>query len=310
MLERQVRRMLADPRSRALPINFGGQWLDLRLLRAANPDEAIFPDFDENLRTAMQQETESFLESQVREDRSVVDLLSADYTYLNERLARHYGSTDIYGVHMRRVHVTDVRRRGLLGQASLMTVTSYPNRTSPVLRGKWLLEKFLGAPPPEPPADVPALPERGPEGQAQSVRGRLEEHRRNPVCASCHRTIDPMGFALESFDAIGRWRRLDDGGVPGSIGEPIDPQGVLPDGTSFSGVAELRELLVTRRKTEFVQTVVEQLLTYALGRGLDHHDMPTVRKIVKESEAQNHSWSSVVLAVVRSTPFQMRRTFS
>jgi mono/diheme cytochrome c family protein len=310
VLERQVKRMLADPRSSALPINFGGQWLDLRLLRAVNPDEATFPEFDENLRSAMQQETELFLQSQVREDRGIVEMLAADYTYLNERLASHYGVPDIYGVHMRRVHVDDVRRRGLLGQASLMTVTSYPNRTSPVLRGKWLLEKFLGAPPPEPPPNVPALPERGPTGESQSVRRRLEEHRKNSVCASCHRTIDPMGFALENFDAIGRWRNADDGGLPGSRGEAIDPQGVLPDGTSFSGVAELRQLLVTKRKTEFVLTVVEQLLTYALGRGLEYYDMPAVRNIVKQSEVKDYSWSSVILAIVKSAPFQMRRTFS
>jgi hypothetical protein len=308
VLERQVRRMLADRRARALPLNFGGQWLELRLLRAANPDEATFPEFDENLRAAMQQETELFLQSQFRDDRPIVDLLSADYTYLNERLARHYGRPDVFGVHMRRVAVTDPRRRGLLGQASLMTVTSYPNRTSPVLRGKWLLEKVLGAPPPEPPPNIPALPERGVGGESASVRMRLEEHRKNPVCASCHRVIDPMGFALENFDATGRWRTIDDGGVPGSEGDAVDSKGVLPDGTSFDGVVELRELLVSKRRIEFVHTVVEQLLTYALGRGLESYDMPVVRQIVKQAEADDYTWSSVILGIVNSTPFQMRRS--
>ena len=306
-LERQVRRMLADRRAAALPINFGGQWLELRLVRAQRPDAAVFPEFTENLRDAMHQETELFLTSQLREDRSIVDLLTADYSFLNETLAQHYGVPDVYGVHLRRVQLDDPRRRGLLGHASLMMVTSYPNRTSPVLRGKWLLEKMLGAPPPEPPPDVPALPERGKGGEVLSVRQRLEEHRKDPVCANCHRTIDPMGFALENFDAVGKWRTVDDGGVPGAKGQPVDSSGVMPDGTRFQGVAELRDQLVSTRKTEFVTTVVEQLLTYALGRGLDYYDMPTVRGIVRAAEAENYSWSSVILAIARSTPFQMRR---
>ena len=307
VLERQVRRMLADRRASALAANFGGQWLNLRTLGTHRPDEANFPEFDENLREAMRQETELFLESQIRDDRGIADLLSADYTFLNERLAGHYGVPDIYGVHLRRVSVEDGRRRGLLGHASLMTVTSYPNRTSPVLRGAYLLEKFLGAPPPEPPADVPALPDRGEGGAVVSVRERLEGHRKNPTCAACHRVIDPMGFALENFDAVGKWRTTDDGGVPGAPGQPIDSNGVLPDGTEFEGVAELRELLVTKRRTEFVSTVVEQMLTYALGRGLEHYDMPTVRGIVRTTEPDNHSWSSVILAAVKSPSFQMRR---
>jgi len=307
VLEGQVTRMLADPRAEALPVNFGGQWLELRLLRAQRPDAAIFPEFDENLREAMRLETEMFLTSQMRENRSIVDLLRADYTFLNERLARHYGINDVYGVHHRRVQLADQRRHGLLGQASLMTVTSYPNRTSPVLRGKWLLEKFLGAPPPDPPPDVPALPDRGEGGAVVSVRARLEQHRNNPVCASCHRTIDPMGFALENFDAVGKWRTIDDGGVPNGQGHPIDSSGVMPDGMAFDGVSQLREALVTHRRMEFVGTVVEQMLTYALGRGLEYYDMPTVRAIVKHAETENYSWTSVIQAIVRSTPYQSRR---
>ena len=310
VLERQVRRLLADPRSEALPDNFGSQWLGLRNLRAANPDLAIFEEFDENLREAMQRETELFLQSQVRDDRSLVDLLTADYTFLNERLARHYQIPGVYGPHFRRVALTDEGRRGLLGHASVHTVTSYPNRTSPVLRGKFLLETFLGAPPPEPPPDVPALPERGDDGKPRSVRERLEEHRKNPVCASCHRTIDPLGFALENFDAVGKWRTTNEGRTRLEVGDPVDSSGVLPDGTAFNGVVEMRAVLVNSRKEEFVSAVVEKLLIYALGRGLEHYDMPAVRGIVREAAATDYSWSAVIMGIVKSVPFQMRRAAS
>jgi hypothetical protein len=310
VLELQVRRLLADVRSKALPDNFGGQWLGLRNLRVVNPDYAIFPEFDENLREAMQQETQLFLESQVHDDRGLLSLLTANFTFLNETLARHYGISDVYGSQFRRVTTADDKRQGLLGQASLMTVTSYSNRTSPVLRGQWLLGTFLGAPPPEPPPNVPALPERGHDGQPQSVRQRLEEHRKNPVCASCHRTIDPMGFALENFDAIGKFRTVNEGRTRSEIGEPIDSKGVLPDGTAFNGVSELRALLVNSRKEEFVSAVVEKLLTYALGRGLEYYDMPAVRRIVREAGASDYSWSSVIMGIVKSPPFQMKRAAS
>ena len=310
VLEQQVRRLVADVRSKALPDNFGGQWLGLRNLRVLNPDYAIFPEFDENLREAMQQETQLFLESQVREDRGLLSLLTANFTFLNETLARHYGIPGVYGSHFRRVTIADDRRKGLLGQASLMTVTSYPNRTSPVLRGQWLLGTFLGAPPPEPPPNVPALPERGHDGKPLSVRQRLEEHRKDPVCASCHRTIDPMGFALENFDAIGKFRTVNEGRTRSEVGEPIDSKGVLPDGTAFNGVSELRAVLVNSRKEEFVTAVVEKLLTYALGRGLEYYDMPAVRRIVREASASDYSWSSVIMGIVKSAPFQMKRAAS
>jgi hypothetical protein len=309
-LEHEVRRMLADPRAGALPRNFGGQWLQLRHVRASNPDIAMFPEFDENLREAMQRETELFLEHQVRDDRGVLDLLQADDTFVNERLARHYGLTGVYGNHFRRVAHVDDRRKGLLGQASLLMVTSYPNRTSPVLRGAWLLETLLGSPPPPPPPDVPALPDRGEGGEATSVRARLEQHRRNPVCASCHRSIDPLGFALENFDPIGGWRTMNEGRTRLEPGAPVDSSGVLPDGTAFRGVVELRHVLVTQRREEFVATVVEQLFTYALGRGLDPIDMPAVRRIVRQSAAAGHTWSSIVLGIVRSDQFQKGRRLS
>ena len=258
----------------------------------------------------MQQETELFLESQLREDQGLVSLLTANYTFLNETLARHYGISGVYGPAFRRVALEDDVRKGLLGQASLMTATSYASRTSPVLRGKWLLDTFLAAPPPEPPPNVPALPERGEDGQPHSVRQRLEEHRKNPVCASCHRTIDPMGFALENFDAIGKWRTMNEGRTRSEEGDPIDASGVLPDGTAFTGVNELRAVLASSRKEEFLLAVAERLLTYALGRGLESYDMPAVRRIVRESAASNYSWSSVIINIVNSAPFQMRRAAS
>jgi uncharacterized protein DUF1592/uncharacterized protein DUF1588/uncharacterized protein DUF1587/uncharacterized protein DUF1585/uncharacterized protein DUF1595 len=303
ILEQQMRRMLSDPRAGALVGNFATQWLYLRNVRAVAPDVNAFPGFDGDLREAMLKETELFLDSQVREDRSVVDLLTANYTFLNERLARHYGVPGIYGSHFRRVTMTDPNRMGLLGQGSILTVTSYATRTSPVVRGKWLLENILGAPPPSPPPNVPPLPDRGAEGQPTSVRERMELHRKDPVCASCHAQMDPLGFALENYDAIGRWRTADEAHTP------IDSTAVLADGRVVHGPAELRALLLARRE-DFVMTVAQKLLTYALGRGLEASDMPAVRRIVREAARSDYRWSALILGVARSVPFQMRRSES
>jgi len=302
-LEQQVRRMLADSRADALVSSFGAQWLYLRNIGAVAPDVNAFPGFDGNLRDALLEETQLFLESQRREDHSVVDLLTANYTFLNERLARHYGVPGIYGSHFRRVTITDPNRVGLLGQGSILTVTSYATRTSPVVRGKWLLENILGAPPPAPPPNVPPLPDRGTEGQTMSVRERMEQHRKNPVCASCHAQMDPLGFALENYDAIGRWRTTDDAQTP------IDSTATLADGRVVHGPAELREMLVAKRQ-DFVMTVTQKLLTYALGRGLDASDMPAVRRIVRDGAAHDYRWSTLILGITRSVPFQMRRSES
>ena len=303
VLEQQVRRMLADPRSKALANNFGGQWLQLRNLRGVTPDPEVFPYFDENLREAFHQETKLLFESITREDRSVLDLLNADYTFLNERLARHYGIPNVYGTHFRRVKLADENRRGLLGQGSILTVTSYANRTAPTLRGKWVLDNLLGAPPPPPPADVPSLkttPDS--DGKIPTVREQMEQHRADPACAVCHRQMDPLGFALENFDAIGRWRITD-------AKTPIDSSGVLPDGSQFRGPAELRKLLVSKPE-QFGITVTEKLLTYALGRGLEYSDAPVVRQITREAAPNGYRWSSIILGIVRSIPFQMRRSQS
>ncbi len=302
VLERQVRRMLADRRAGALVDNFAGQWLAIRNVQGLVPDPNLFPDFDENLRRAFERETELFVESQLREDRSVVDLLTADYTFLNERLARHYGIPGVRGNRYRRVQLTDRRRGGLLGHGSILAVTSYGNRTSPVLRAKWVLENLLGTPPPPPPADVPGLPDSGEHGEPQTVRERLAQHRRNPVCASCHAPLDPLGFALENFDAVGEWRTHD-------AGLPVDASGVLADGTRVDGPAELRAALAARRE-QFVETFTEKLLTYALGRGLEAYDRPVVRAIVREAAAGDYRWSAIILGIARSTPFQMRRSES
>jgi cytochrome c5 len=299
MLERQVRRMLSDSRSRALVDNFAGQWLQLRNLRNVSPDTALFPGFDENLRAALQEETEQFVHSQFREDRSVVDLIEADYSFLNERLARHYRVPNVHGSRFRKVTFATEERGGLLGQGSLLTVTSYPNRTSPVLRGKWVLETLLGSPPPPPPQDVPPLPDRSETGTPMSVRQRLEAHRSKPQCASCHAPMDPLGFALENFDAIGAWR-TSDGGLP------IDASATMPGGLTFAGPAELRRFLLSRRE-QFVDTVAAGLLTYALGRNLEYYDMPVVRSIVRDAGMNDHRWSSLIFGVIKSAPFQMRR---
>jgi mono/diheme cytochrome c family protein len=300
-LERQVRRMLADPKSQALVDNFLAQWLQLRNLKGKQPNSHEFPDFDDNLRNALQTEVEMFFTSNMREDRSVMDLLTADYTFVNERLARHYGIPYVYGTHFRRVTLQDDVRRGLLGKGALLMVTSHPHRTSPVLRGKWILENVLGAPPPGPPDVVPPFEESTEASKPKSVRERMENHRRNPACASCHRMIDPAGLALENFDAVGAWR-MRDGGTRGT---PIDASGQLVDGTQINGVNELREALV-RDPNVFVQALTERLLTYALGRGLTAADMPAVRTIARDAQRDNYRFSSVVLGIVRSVPFQMR----
>ncbi len=301
--ERQVRRMLADGRSRALVDNFAGQWLSLRSVAGIAPDPNLFPDFDENLRDALRQETERFVQSQLREDRSVVDLLRADYSFLNERLARHYGIPGVSGSHYRRVTLPDDRRAGLLGHGSILAATSYGNRTSPVLRAKWLLENVLGTPPASPPPDIPPLPAGGEAGAPRTVRERLAQHRRNAACAICHAPMDPLGFALENFDAVGAWRTRD-------AGLPIDAAAVLADGTTtFDGPAELRQVLLDRAE-QFVETVVEKLLTYALGRGLEYYDRPVVRAIARAAAEDDHRWSSLILGIVESTPFRMRRSES
>jgi hypothetical protein len=302
VLEGEVKRMLADNRSAALVANFVGQWLEVRNLPRVEPNQDVFPDFDENLRRSFARETELFLESIVREDRSVLDVVTADYTFVNERLARFYGIPNVYGNRFRRVRwdAGDRARAGVLGHGSVLTVTSYATRTSPVLRGKWILSNLLGAPPPPPPPDIPALVEKGSDGKALSMRQAMETHRKNPACANCHAPMDPLGFALENFDAIGRWRLKDESA------QPIDSSGALPDGTRFEGPDGLRDVLLAR-KEEFVGTLTDKLLTYALGRGLEHSDMPAVRAIVRESAASNYRWSAVVLGVVNSMPFQMRR---
>ncbi len=300
VLDAQVRRMLADPRASALATNFGGQWLHIRNLRAVDPDASAFPDFDDNLREAFQRETELFLESQVREDRPLEELLTATYTFVNERLARFYGIRNVYGVHFRRVSVSDPHRAGLLGHASILTVTSYATRTSPVVRGKYLLDNILGAPPPPPPANVPPLEEADEAGQPlASMRERMAAHRRNAVCATCHMRMDPLGFALENFDAIGRWRTTD-----GT--SEIDASGVLPDGTPFAGPGEFRQALLSRRE-EFVRTFTEKLLTYALGRAVQYYDMPAVRTIMGDASSDDYHWSSLILGIVESRSFQMRK---
>ena len=303
VLEAQVRRMLADERASALVENFAGQWLYLRNVPALVPDENRFPDFGEALRRAMQRETELFVESVMREDRSVLDLLTADYTFVNERLARHYDIPNVYGSHFRRVTLPDATRRGLLGHGGILAATAYPTRTSPVLRGKWVLENLLGTPPPLPPPDVPSLEETTGEGRPLSMREAMEQHRANPVCASCHRLMDPPGFALEQFDAVGRYRTRNEAGAP------IDASGVLPDGTPFEGAAGLRDALL-KRPDLFVTTLTEKLLTYALGRGVEHYDAPAVRAIVRDAERDDSRFSSIVLGIVESMPFQMRRSAS
>ncbi|MEO5741098.1 MAG: DUF1592 domain-containing protein [Vicinamibacterales bacterium] len=304
VMEQQVRRMLDDPRAEALVNNFAAQWLYLRNLDSAKPDSRLFPDFDDNLRQAFRRETELLFESVMKEDRSVLDLLRADYTFLNERLAKHYGIPNVYGSHFRRVELgKDHVRGGLLGQGSIMTVTSYANRTSPVRRGKWILENLLGTPVPAPPVNVPPLPENGPGAKILTMRERMVEHRANAVCASCHQLMDPVGLSTENFDAIGRWRGQSE------AGGAIDASGGLPDGSTFDGAIGLRKAVLTRPDL-FVTTLTEKLMTYALGRGLEYYDAPAVREITRHARTDGYRFSSVVLGIVNSTPFRMRRSGS
>jgi hypothetical protein len=292
--------MLRDDRARVLGFNFVSQWLDLRKTQAIMPDPVAFPEFTENLRDALQKETELFVDDQLRSDRSVADLLSADYTYANELLAQHYGIGKVYGSHFRRVRLTDERRYGLLGHGSVLMATSYGNRTSPVIRGKWLLENMLGTPPPPPPPNVPTLQERGSDGKPQTMRERLNAHRQNPVCATCHNLMDPLGFALENFDATGAWRTRDENG------KPIDASGSLVDGTRLDGPAALRKHLM-RHQDRFVHVFTEKLLTYGLGRGLEPADQPVIRGILRQAAAADYRWSAIVTGIVKSTPFRMRK---
>jgi hypothetical protein len=302
VLEQQTRRMMADARSTALVTNFAGQWLYLRNLAAAVPDARLFPDFDDNVRQAMQKETEMFFDSIVREGHSVMDLLGANYTFLNERLARHYGIPNVYGSNFRRVTLpADTMRGGLLGQGSILTVTSYGNRTSPVLRGKWILENILGTPPPPPPGNVPPLGDVSPVEKALTMRERMAQHRANTACSGCHQLMDPIGLAVENFDAVGRWRNRGEGDTT------IDAAGALPSGVTFTGAAGLRKALL-ERPDAFTTTVTEKLLTYALGRGLDYYDAPTVRAITRDARNKDYRFSSLIAGVIKSTPFQMRRS--
>lgn len=300
VLEQQVRRMLLDERSQSLVDDFAAQWLHLRNLEDVQGDPVPFPDFDDNLVEAFKQETTLFLSRNLSEDRSVLELLDSDYTFVNERLARHYGIPGVYGTRFRRIQLPDrMRRGGLLGHGSLLALTSYPTRTSPVLRGKWLLDTLLGAPPPSPPPDVPALPARGDNGMTTSVRERLERHRSAPACAVCHSAIDPPGFALENFDGLGAWRTADE------FGNPIDARATMPNGDVVQGFSGLRAFLMARPE-QFAMTVTEKLLAYAIGRGLEFSDKSTVREIVRNAGSSNYQWSSLVLGVVNSPAFLMR----
>jgi hypothetical protein len=300
VLEQQVRRMLKDERARALGSSFAGQWLYLRNLRGLQPDADVFPDFDHNLRDALQRETELLFESIVLEDKPVTTLIDADYTFLNERLARHYGVPNLYGTQFRRVSVTNEARKGLLGHGSILALTSQNNRTSPVLRGKYVLTNILGTPPPSPPAVVPPLDEN--PGKAKSMRDRMEEHRKSPACSGCHKLMDPIGLALENFDGIGRWRTTDNGAI-------IDPASQLADGTKIDGPVTLRQAIL-RNPDMFARNVTEMLLSYAMGHGIEYYDMPFVRAIVKDAQRSGYTFSSVVLGIVKSAPFQSRRSES
>ncbi len=298
VLARQTRRMLADPRSRSLVTSFADQWLQLRNLESITPDGRLFPDFDDNLRQSFRRETELLFEEVMRDDRSVLELIRSDHTYLNERLAKHYGIPHIYGQRFRRVEVGQGSERGgILRQGSILTVTSYATRTSPVLRGKWVLENLLGQTPPPPPPNVPALKDNT-VSQSLPVRQRLMQHRANPACASCHNTIDPVGFSLENFDAVGRWRSAEEGA-------PVDASGGLPDGSHFTGVAGLEQALLARPEI-FTTTLSEKLLTFALGRGVETYDGPAVRGIVRAAQADGYRFSALAAALVNSAPFQMR----
>lgn len=302
VLEREVRRMLADPKAETLVSNFAEQWLFVRDIESKKPDDLLFPDFDETLRESFHRETDLFLDSVLLHgNHSVLDLMTADYSFLNERLAKHYGIPNVEGTYFRRVTFPpDSPRGGLLGQGSILTLTSYSTRTSPVLRGKWILENILSSPPPPPPPNVPALKTAADTGKPLTMRQAMEAHRANPVCASCHARMDPIGFAMDNFDAVGAWRDSD-------AGQPIDASGVLPDGTKFNGLAELKKALL-RHPEQFVDTVAEKLLMYAIGRNVQYYDQPAVRAIVRQARASNYSFAALVLGVVRSVPFEMRKS--
>ena len=295
----QTRRMLADPKATRWIDDFMEQWLGVRSLQAHEPTPTLFPEFDDSLRDAMMTETQLFFQSQIREDRSVVDLLRADYTFLNEQLAQHYGVPGVYGPHFRRVTITSSRRQGLLGHGSILTTTSYADRTSVVLRGKWVLSTLLGSPPPPPPNDVPPLEENRTGAPRKSLRERMEQHRKNPVCAGCHALMDPMGFVLENFDATGHWRDDDSGA-------PIDSVATTPAGAEVAGPPGLRAHLLDRRD-EVIGTLTARLLEYFLGRSLEYYDRPAVRQIIRDAAAADYRWSALVLGIVESVPFQMRR---
>ena len=297
MLDQQVRRMLADPRSRALVDNFAGQWLMLRKAASFQPDLIVHPDFDENLRDAFVKEAQLFVDSQLRADRSVIELVTANYSFLNERLARHYGVANVYGERFRRVTFTDGVRGGVLGLGGLLMVTSYPDRTAPVSRGLWVLDALLGMPPPPPPGNVPDLEQTGEDGRKRSMREQMELHRRNPACAACHVRMDPLGFALEEFDAIGKRRTS-------SAGLAIDPLAHFPDGTAIDGVRGVRQLVASRRD-QYLETFTAKLLTYALGRLVDYRDQPAIRKIAREAAAQEYRWSAIIAGIARSAPFRL-----
>jgi hypothetical protein len=297
VLEQQVRRMLADPRSRALVDNFAGQWLTMRKAATFQPDLLANPDFDENLRDAFVKEAQLLVDSQLRADRSIVELVTADYSFLNERLARHYGVPNVYGERFRRVTFTDGVRGGVLGLGGVLMVTSYPDRTAPVSRGLWVLDNLLGMPPPPPPGNVPDLEEAGDDGRKRSIREQMEVHRSNPACAACHVRMDPLGFAMEQFDPIGKWRTT-------SAGLPIDPLATFPDGTRIDGVRGVRTLVTTRRD-QYVETFTAKLLTYALGRLVDYRDQPAIRKIAREAAARDHRWSDIIIGIVKSAPFRL-----
>ncbi len=301
VLEKQITRMLDDPRSNALIDNFAAQWLNLGKLNVVSPDIELFPYFEDNLRLAFQTETKLFFEYIFRNDRPLLELLDADYTFVNERLARHYDIPEVYGNHFRKVSLKNMPRGGLLGQGSILTVTSYANRTAPTIRGKWVLENILSAPPPPPPPNVPGLRDKNDDGKVLNMRQRMEQHRANPVCASCHKVMDPLGFALENFDATGKWRSMDT-----ASRSAIDASGALPDGTSFEGFDGLRKVLLEKRREDFVLTVVEKMLTYALGRVLEHTDAPAMRTIIRQT-GPDYQLSLLIRSVINSTPFLMRR---
>jgi hypothetical protein len=297
----QVTRMLEDRRSAAFVSNFAGQWLFLRNLAQVRPDQDVFPKFDTSLRQSFQKETELFFDAVLRENRPVTDLLSADFTFLNQRLGEHYGIPNIYGSQFRRVTLTDSSRGGLLGQGSILTVTSYPNRTSVVQRGKWVLENLLGTPPPPPPPDIPALEAHAKDGRSLTMREQMEQHRASPTCSSCHSRMDPIGFALENYDGIGAFRTKDGN-------SNIDVSGKMPDGKTFTGPAGLKDLLLTAHRDEFLSTFTEKLMTYALGRGIESYDQPAIRAVIRDASKQNTSIPDIINAIVRSPQFQMRRT--